>query len=228
MVFLTVLYIAWQRWTNRYSRSDVDLFLKSVRVYGDDIIIPTDMVSEALRSLTAYGFVVNRHKSFWNGKFRESCGGDFYDGIDVSVGYCRSPAPQSARCATELASWSSLRNNLYNRGCWSAARYLDTMLKEIIPYPIVLPTSPALGRFSHLPYQADRLHPYLHQPQVKAVVLRPRKRYNPLSECDALLKFFLSAGKDPSIDEDHLVYSGRPLSVYTKRVGQRNLGVGAA
>lgn len=56
---------------------------RSVSVYGDDIIVPTHKVDAVIEALTACGFSLNREKSFWSGPFRESCGGDYLNGIDV-------------------------------------------------------------------------------------------------------------------------------------------------
>lgn len=55
----------------------------TVYVFGDDIIMPSRCVMPFMKSMERLGFTINRSKSFWTGKFRESCGGDFYDGIDV-------------------------------------------------------------------------------------------------------------------------------------------------
>jgi hypothetical protein len=54
-----------------------------VAVYGDDIIVPTE-VSTLLRwSLFLSGFDVNSEKSFCDGPFRESCGTDWLMGFDI-------------------------------------------------------------------------------------------------------------------------------------------------
>lgn len=60
-------------------------------VYGDDIVIPTGMAELAMTYLTKAGFVVNRDKSSWSGPFRESCGGHYFDGSDVTPFYVREP-----------------------------------------------------------------------------------------------------------------------------------------
>jgi hypothetical protein len=54
-----------------------------VSVYGDDIILPSTKASEFVRLLQCTGFTVNEEKSYASGPFRESCGRDFYLGIDV-------------------------------------------------------------------------------------------------------------------------------------------------
>lgn len=55
-----------------------------VYVYGDDIIVPTKYVRIAVRGLEAVKLQVNVDKSFVKSHFRESCGGDYYNGFDVS------------------------------------------------------------------------------------------------------------------------------------------------
>jgi hypothetical protein len=54
-----------------------------VSVYGDDIIAPARYSRQIIVSLNKLGFVINREKSFVEGDFRESCGGDYYAGVDV-------------------------------------------------------------------------------------------------------------------------------------------------
>jgi len=54
-----------------------------VSVYGDDIIVPVGAVDLLMATLTWCGFNLNREKSFWTGKFRESCGADWLDGDAV-------------------------------------------------------------------------------------------------------------------------------------------------
>lgn len=58
-------------------------------VYGDDIIVPTHEGERLVEVLTGCGFVVNRDKSYFSGPFRESCGGDYYEGGDVTPFYVK-------------------------------------------------------------------------------------------------------------------------------------------
>jgi len=62
-----------------------------VSVYGDDIICPTEKVGKVMSVLHATGFTVNEEKSFFEGPFRESCGGDYLSGIDVRPCYITGP-----------------------------------------------------------------------------------------------------------------------------------------
>lgn len=55
----------------------------NVFVFGDDIIIPTEYSDDVTSCLSFFGLTVNREKSFVSGPFRESCGGDYFEGVDV-------------------------------------------------------------------------------------------------------------------------------------------------
>ncbi len=55
-----------------------------IYVYGDDIIVDSSVSQFVMDGLESVGLKVNRDKSYCKGPFRESCGGDFYLGVDVS------------------------------------------------------------------------------------------------------------------------------------------------
>lgn len=59
------------------------------RVYGDDIIVETELYSKLERFLRFLGFSINDSKSHYRGPFRESCGGNYYNGVDVTPFYIR-------------------------------------------------------------------------------------------------------------------------------------------
>lgn len=58
-------------------------------VYGDDIIVPTQIADTLLACLRFFGFEPNPKKTFTSGRFRESCGGDFFDGKPVRAHYVK-------------------------------------------------------------------------------------------------------------------------------------------
>jgi hypothetical protein len=60
-----------------------------IGVYGDDLIVPTNCYSLAVKVLAYCGFEVNSQKSFCYGPFRESCGADFFVGCDLRPFYLR-------------------------------------------------------------------------------------------------------------------------------------------
>jgi hypothetical protein len=60
-----------------------------VSAYGDDIIVPNFAAPGVIWAFELLGFKINKDKTFLSSdymhvnKFRESCGGDYYDGHDV-------------------------------------------------------------------------------------------------------------------------------------------------
>lgn len=57
--------------------------VQSVSAFGDDIICPRSRVAAVTQVLQQCGFVINTKKSYTDGPFRESCGADYYRGINV-------------------------------------------------------------------------------------------------------------------------------------------------
>lgn len=78
---------------------------QAVYVYGDDIIVPTAMAKGAISLLSCCGFILNKDKSFIDGSFRESCGGDFFNGVNVRTHYVE-------KIPTEPSDWIALANGI--------------------------------------------------------------------------------------------------------------------
>ena len=64
---------------HKYGKINPDV----ICIYGDDIIVPTDMSNDLIRVLKQLGFTVNLEKTFLQGPFRESCGTDWFNGYDL-------------------------------------------------------------------------------------------------------------------------------------------------
>jgi hypothetical protein len=194
-----------------------------VRVYGDDIVVPVDCVQRVIQFLELFGLKVNRDKSFWNGKFRESCGGDYFAGEWVTPVRLRKELPRSLKDVDECVGLVAFRNLLYWGGYWKTAAKLDDYIRTLFRgvYPVVEATSEALGRESVLPYQAEGYDEDLHDPRVTAMVVRSKAPDSPTTGEGALLKFFLKQGVLPSQDPHHLIRSGRPFAARIKRRGTR-------
>jgi hypothetical protein len=60
-----------------------------VSVYGDDVICRHGAVPVVINTLAEAGLETNPDKSFWSGDFRESCGGHYFRGFDVTPFYVR-------------------------------------------------------------------------------------------------------------------------------------------
>jgi hypothetical protein len=58
--------------------------IRPVYVYGDDILCDTVFADDIMEGLETIGLLVNRSKSYVSGPFRESCGGDYHNGYDVT------------------------------------------------------------------------------------------------------------------------------------------------
>lgn len=55
----------------------------NVFTFGDDIIVPTEHARGVIAVLRYFGMSLNTKKTFVTGPFRESCGGDYFDGVNV-------------------------------------------------------------------------------------------------------------------------------------------------
>jgi len=81
-----------------------------VSVYGDDIICPAELFGQAERVLGYFGFQVNPDKSYHEGPFRESCGGHYHNGLDITPFYIKEPIsdlPSLIDVANKLRKWAS-------------------------------------------------------------------------------------------------------------------------
>jgi len=79
---------------------------KDVLVYGDDIIVPTTAYRTVKAMLAFFGFTLNEKKSFHEGPFRESCGGDYFAGQPVRGYFLKNPV-------LEPQHWIAVANGLY-------------------------------------------------------------------------------------------------------------------
>lgn len=74
-------------------------------VYGDDIIVETKHAEAVIKALEFFGFVTNSKKTFCDGPFRESCGGDFFRGMPVRAHYLKE-------LPDDPQSWMALHNGI--------------------------------------------------------------------------------------------------------------------
>lgn len=84
-----------------------------ISVYGDDIIAPTPLYHDLVWVLKYFGFSVNPDKSWHEGPFRESCGGHYIDGRDITPFYIKEPIrtlPQLIDVANKLRKWAEIED----------------------------------------------------------------------------------------------------------------------
>jgi len=77
-------------------------------VFGDDIIVDRDVASEVVAFLGDLGFKVNVDKTFFDGPFRESCGVDAWEGVDIRPVFIRGLETDVEKFSAfnRLARWS--------------------------------------------------------------------------------------------------------------------------
>ena len=101
-------------------------------VFGDDIIVEKATSRDVARLLSLLGCTVNTTKSFVEGPFRESCGGDYHLGVDVRGVYLKSlRTPQSLAIAINTLNRWSARHGI------PIPRTVQTLLCHMGPYHTV-------------------------------------------------------------------------------------------
>lgn len=117
---------------------DVDQFMSC---YGDDLIVSNDpaFLAELYAAFEYCGFTINTKKSFVSGPFRESCGGDFFNGLNVRAHY-------QGNYLDEPQHWISLYNSLKRLDVpWVTGEAMRYCLAQL-PLPIRnLKGPPVLG-----------------------------------------------------------------------------------
>lgn len=102
-------------WALARTTRDLMGFRGIISVYGDDLIIGSQYVDVFMHVLSYCGFTVNADKSFTTGPFRESCGGHYLSGNDITPFYLRRPL-HTVRdviiIANQIRRWSELAYGL--------------------------------------------------------------------------------------------------------------------
>lgn len=89
-----------------------------ISVYGDDIIVERRISAQVIKLLQYIGFETNIDKTFIEGPFRESCGGDYWLGIDVRPIYLKKEVTSYENQITFVNSIRRIsRLSLRNYGC---------------------------------------------------------------------------------------------------------------
>lgn len=135
-----------------------EAIMHSVSVYGDDVIGLTEYAESIVDAFEACGFQINEEKSYWSPvhRYRESCGSEWYNGVDVStVYYPRSPIQgdlyirkgeviaafsnntrrdgHDDRYYDSLMSIISLQRRLMQKGYTRASSFLYSFVQELVP-----------------------------------------------------------------------------------------------
>ncbi len=107
---------------------------RSVFAFGDDLILPTEFSNDVISALGFCGLETNVKKSFFTGVFRESCGGDFFDGRGVRPFYLKDDPDQPS---SRIALVNGLRSQVSgHEGRWLCVRNAWHLALMGLPYEI--------------------------------------------------------------------------------------------
>jgi len=113
---------------------------RRLAIYGDDIIVSTEICHTVLWLLRWWGFTPNTAKTHVSGPFRESCGKHYFNGIDVTPFYIRRDVDSSSRListANAIRRWARTPFGLDKR---LKVSYLATV--NLLPKVLRRPTIP--------------------------------------------------------------------------------------
>jgi len=116
--------------------------IHDVYVYGDDIVLPTGCFDKAIAVLEAFNLKINTDKSCALTNYRESCGKEFYCGIDVGYVKLRKPLDNigTKYSSEDLSSFIEFRNLCYESYPEMDISILDNFFHEHlgpIPYTML-------------------------------------------------------------------------------------------
>nr|UJQ85376.1 MAG: hypothetical protein 3 [Leviviridae sp.] len=167
-----------------------------VRVFGDDIIIPKHGYDRLVLLLTLLGLKVNLKKSFFKGHFRESCGGDYFMGYDVTPVKTKSLAATGPNSRQALIDYS---NNLFTKGFWNAAKSVESTIPRwvINNLPVIGVDIGGVGLTSFCGSYVDHLkkrwNRHYHRYEVRAYTLKSIARRKKTNSANAVLQYFSEA-----------------------------------
>jgi hypothetical protein len=120
-------------------------------VYGDDIIVRSHLYGATVEGLESIGLIVNKTKSYAEGPFRESCGGDYHRGVDVTPVRVRKPLLSSGLGVIYNADLANLFMAKFGeKNSWSLVHTIEEAInyifpRTLLPLPGTLRVEPALS-----------------------------------------------------------------------------------
>jgi hypothetical protein len=105
-------------------------------VFGDDIVVRSDAYDYVVSALALLGLDVNTSKSFSKGPFRESCGHDYFHGLNVRGVYLkRLMSLQDLAIAVNLfVNWTAQTGISLSEGCGYLMSLLRDDVMHYVPY----------------------------------------------------------------------------------------------
>lgn len=193
--------------------SDVPyLKISDIRVYGDDIIVPSDSFSRTVHALELYGAKVNKAKSYFRSPFRESCGKEYLYGHDVSIVKYRFRLGTSTKQAESLIPTVELHNLLYEFGWHDTADLLRSWFPDSghrLGFKSIGGVGVAFVTYDEVPAERHMKAP-LQRAELFRFVDGSKSPIDKLDGYGAMLKVF-SAHRMYD-DVEHLMRAGRPAT----------------
>lgn len=119
----------------RPTYSNICRAARQVRVFGDDIVMPSLAVRNLDQLMTYLGLKLNMRKTHVSGHFRESCGMDAYKGYDVTP--IHPELLELGTAPNDLVAWIDIVNNAYLKGLWHFSSWMLSQVplkkRELIP-----------------------------------------------------------------------------------------------
>jgi len=133
ILFSAIIECAKRSYCKQFNIKEFPLF----SVYGDDLVVPACIYDQVIDLLCICGFTVNKTKSYNCGPYRESCGKEYYAGVDISVLLYRIPRYKkiTPSAYSSLCSAANLcaERNLDNLRSWYITRIFRSNL-TLQPY----------------------------------------------------------------------------------------------
>lgn len=189
-----------------------------LRVYGDDIIVPTIYCPKLFENLEKFGLKVNLDKSFFSGSFRESCGMDFYAGVQVQPVYQRRHLPQNRHHVEEIISLSSFRDRflrIYGEG--AVTSLVDDLLNRVLGFYPWHSDPPRSNSVSRRGKSKTRWNRDLQRHETSVWVQSSKRRLTPASDYAKLFASLSWVGSDEPPDLDRVTHGARPYAAKLKR-----------
>lgn len=103
---------------------------EEIGIYGDDLIVPTDAAPLLTDVLSYCGFTLNKQKSFTTSAFRESCGADWFLGINVRPIFLKEEISDTSRVYRAANNIFRLASK-WGSGPNSPVPYLDSRFQNV-------------------------------------------------------------------------------------------------
>ncbi len=192
-----------------------------LRVFGDDITIPSKYVASLDRWLTYYGLKINHKKSFSTGFFRESCGVDAFHGQEVTPLYVKTLPSLLQGKSVLIPHLVSVSNASWMLGLYEFSTHIRKLVEDLVgPLPMGSVKSGGLVWHSRVDTSiAQKWDEKLQRLVFRALVVKGARTDDPLSGRAALLKSLVNLNNRPIDHAD--VQDKRNLESSPKRFRNR-------